>query len=93
MAVYDNDYLDKAHKYSIFHKTKMLKSEICGCFHCLAVFSPLEIVEWVDEDDPRGETALCPKCGIDAVIGSSSNYPVDKKDFLVHMKQRWFRTV
>ena len=36
----------------------------CGCFHCLQVFEAIEVVDW--EDD--GETPLCPKCGVDAVM-------------------------
>lgn len=35
------------------------------CVHCLAAFAPGLVVEWVD----AGETALCPACGIDAVVG------------------------
>lgn len=36
----------------------------CGCFHCLAVYDALEVVDWVDD----GETPLCPRCGVDAVM-------------------------
>ena len=32
-------------------------------------------MEWIDED---GITALCPECGMDAVIGDASGYTVDK---------------
>jgi NAD-dependent SIR2 family protein deacetylase len=36
----------------------------CGCFHCLQVFDAAEVVDWVDD----GETPLCPRCGVDAVM-------------------------
>ena len=36
----------------------------CGCFHCLAIFEATEVVDWIDD----GETPLCPRCGVDAVM-------------------------
>jgi hypothetical protein len=77
--------LELAHKQCIHNREQIAKSEVCGCFHCLAVFAPTEIKEWVDNDD----TALCPKCGIDSVLGSASSFPINK-EFLRKMKVRWF---
>jgi hypothetical protein len=37
----------------------------------------------------EGQTALCPKCGIDAVIGSASGYPISR-EFLAEMHRHWF---
>ena len=36
----------------------------CGCFHCLQVFDAAGVVDWIDD----GETPLCPRCGVDAVM-------------------------
>ena len=36
----------------------------CGCFHCLEVFEATEVIDWIDD----GETPLCPRCGVDAVM-------------------------
>ncbi|HUU60694.1 MAG TPA: hypothetical protein VMZ50_14330, partial [Phycisphaerae bacterium] len=48
------------------------------------------IKEWVDEDRPgHGRTAMCPHCGIDAVIGSESGYPITEV-FLAAMHAVWF---
>jgi hypothetical protein len=56
----------------------------------LAVFPPSEIEEWVDADEQGiGQTALCPNCGIDSVIGSKSGYPTTK-EFLQAMGEHWF---
>ena len=90
MNTYNTDILKDAHKHSIFHKSEIDKSIICGCFYCMETFSPNEILEWTDEDDPRGETALCPKCGIDSVLGSESNFPVNEKSFLTAMNKFYF---
>ena len=52
----------------------MLASETAACFYCFTEFSPATISEWTD-GDPIGQTAICPNCGIDAVVGF--NGPVD----------------
>ncbi|MDR0654418.1 MAG: hypothetical protein LBG12_14085, partial [Synergistaceae bacterium] len=60
--------------------------EICGCFHCLSIFSPREIKEWVKD---KAGTAICPHCGIDSIIGAYSGYPITKES-LAKMKAYWF---
>lgn len=74
-----------AHKRSIYHRDEIMTSEQCGCFNCLKIFRPEEITHWTDGDD----TALCPHCGIDSVIGSESGYPITKT-FLEQMQCHWF---
>ncbi len=82
------DYID-AHEHSSGHRKEILESKICGCFYCLAIFNPDEIEDWVDEVDGIGQTAICPKCHIDSVIGSFSGYPITE-EFLKKMQQHWF---
>ena len=86
----------EAHKNSSRHRDEILSSELCGCFYCLKVFSPSDIMDWVDETNNDetainqvGQTALCPHCGIDSVIGSKSGFPITS-DFLKTMKSYWF---
>ena len=74
-----------AHPHAARHRGALVKSEACGCFYCLEVFGPTEIVKWVDDD----ATALCPRCGIDAVLGSKSGFPITR-DFLSQMNAHWF---
>ena len=90
--------LDRAHRHSAGHRAELLASERCACFFCLAVFSPQAIVEWTDapedaaadsDDNEVGTTALCPACGIDAVIGSAAGFAL-QPDFLRAMRARWF---
>jgi hypothetical protein len=78
-----------AHRHSIRHRDEVLASEACGSFYCLAVFPPSEISEWVDDVDGIGQTALCPKCGIDSVIGEKSGYAIEP-GFLKRMQKHWF---
>lgn len=74
-----------AHKWSGWNRSTLMKSDFCGCFYCLEVFPPNEIQDWTDD----GDTALCPKCGIDSVIGSVSGYPI-QHEFLSKMHDHWF---
>jgi len=79
------DDLKAAHKHSNRHRAELESSDQCGCFHCLEVFSTKQIDVWVDDED----TALCPICGIDAVIGSTAGFPLTAA-FLSEMRQHWF---
>lgn len=81
-----------AHRYSSNHKPELEKDKKCRCFYCLEIFEPAKIKKWVQADnscDRRG-TAVCPYCGMDAVIGESSGYPITKA-FLLAMKKRFFK--
>jgi hypothetical protein len=83
----DSDSHIAAHAFSTHHRRSVVESDSCGCFYCLAIYSPLEIAEWIDDAD----TALCPKCGVDAVIGSRCGYPI-AQEFLRKMQQYWSST-
>lgn len=84
---YNAAFLNDAHLASSMHRTEIEANTLCGCFYCLSTFSPDEIVDWVVEPS-GGETALCPQCGIDAVL--SSKYPITDVLFLQQMNQYWF---
>ena len=77
----------KAHEHSSNHFDEIHASDKCGCFYCLSIYRPSDIKEWIDD----GECAICPKCGIDSVIGSSSGYPITE-EFLKRMCENWFST-
>ena len=62
--------LATAYRHAVRNRTEVLKSPVCGCFHCLAVFETSTIRHWID----TGQTALCPQCNMDSVIGSQSGY-------------------
>jgi hypothetical protein len=84
------DAIRLAHAHSSNHRREIEGSETCGCFYCSGIFSPTEIVVWIDKDaNGIGQCALCPKCGIDSVIGSLSGFPINKV-FLSEMKRYWF---
>lgn len=83
--------LERAHRYSNNHKPELEKDHVCGCFYCMEIFAPSEIKKWIfgDNDCDRLGTAICPRCGVDSIIGESSGFPITK-EFLKEMYDRWF---
>ena len=75
---YSREVLEQAGIHAGKHKVEILKSEYCACYYCQRTFLPSKIETWVDEEN----TALCPKCGIDAVIGSASGLPINDHRYL-----------
>jgi hypothetical protein len=61
-----------AHEHAYRQREALAKSDGCACFYCFKHFSPAEIATWVDHE----ETAICPYCGMDSVIGSASGFPL-----------------
>jgi hypothetical protein len=79
-----------AHAHSSNHRREIEESERCGCFYCCSTFTPADVEDWVDEDaEGIGQTAMCPRCGIDSVIGSKSGFPIEV-EFFAAMKSFWF---
>ncbi len=52
-----------------------------GCYFCITVVEREEITEWWDD----GKTAVCPHCGIDAILP----YTIDE-GFLAECNKHWF---
>ena len=59
----------KKSQSSFINKTLLSSNEKCGCYYCLNIFPTAEVTHWVDD----GQTAICPKCSIDAIIPFESN--------------------
>ena len=76
---------EMAHRFSSHHRKELVKDKICGCFYCLKIYNPPEITDWCDNEN----TAICPYCGIDSVIGESSGFPITEQ-FLNGMHKEWF---
>lgn len=76
----------EAHAHCNNNRNELTRSDVAGCFYCCETFDPKSIEDWVDNDD----CALCPKCGIDSVIGSASGFPAGDVNFLERMHKKWF---
>ncbi len=78
-----------AHAHSSNHRGELEAGRVCGCFYCSSIYPPTSIDEWIGEEDGADATALCPRCGIDSVIGERSGYPITRA-FLERMHKHWF---
>jgi len=74
------------HKKSRRNRSRLESAAVCACFYCFSEYSYDRIEEWID----GGRTALCPVCGVDAVLGFGAQ-PVDR-ELLRKMHERWFET-
>jgi hypothetical protein len=88
--------LRAAHKHSAAHRQEVQSSAAAGCFSCVSTYPPAFISDWTEETGgslamkPDRWTALCPECGIDAVIGGASGFPVHDLAFSKAMNNEWF---
>lgn len=78
-----SEKLKELHKLSSKHRDALEESGTISCFHCLEDSSFEEIEEWIDWQD----TALCPKCGIDACL------PKQDEEILIEMNDCYFNYV
>ena len=76
----------RAHDFSRGNCQALKQDQLCGCFYCLKTFRSGDITQWYGDLD---DSAVCPNCGIDAVIGESSGMPITR-EFLKLMRQYWF---
>ncbi len=90
----DDAELVRCHQYCTNNRSALAVSERAWCFYCRQEFPPVAVREYVDgrqtdsgalED---GVTALCPLCGIDAVL-PSANVRVSA-ELLAAMHGHWF---
>lgn len=59
----------QAYEHSRLNRRFMVSGAGCRCFHCLHAFAAEQVTQWVD----NGETALCPNCGVDAVLSGQAD--------------------
>ena len=78
--------LVKQHNKSRRNRSSLAASAICACFYCFKEYPFAQITEWTD----GGETAICPRCGVDAVLGFA--VPAADQALLRKMHGRWFKT-
>lgn len=74
----------RAHSHCYHNIAEVRKSSLCGCFYCISTFSQERIEQTTDE----GQTALCPICCMDTVIGSASGFTLSRP-FLAEMHRYW----
>ena len=88
-ATFSRKMLWKAHDGCTANYPSVRRSRKCGCFYCCQIFDASEVNEDECIDDEEGETAVCPRCGIDSVLADAAGYPMTKA-FLQAMHDVWF---
>ncbi len=74
------------HKYTVNHYNNLVILGEGSCFYCLHSFTIDKIKEYIDSQEPGDKvTALCPYCGIDAVLPGKQY-----RNILEQMNNFWF---
>lgn len=87
-----------AYRYTTNNWVQIESSTWCGCCSCMQIFPRDEVVAWTGLDmanvnDPGAveqQTALCPRCGVEAVLGDKCGFPIHAA-FLARMNEAWFQ--
>ena len=85
-------YYGLAGKASFENWDSVKASRTCGCYYCCSIFPSEEVTDADWTPDLHGRTVLCPRCGIDAVIGDASGIPI-REDVLEELYEEKFRAV
>jgi hypothetical protein len=86
-----NQRLQDAAEFNKSHKGDLKNSKYAGCYHCCNIFPAHNVKEWVRSyrrKDEIPDCALCPICGIDAVL--PDNKVLLTEEFLKEMCDYWF---
>lgn len=84
---YSKETLLKAFNSSRNNREEIMAGEMCGCFSCKTIFHTYEMNYWILGE--VGDTAICPYCYIEAIIGEKSGYPITD-EFLTEMNEYWY---
>lgn len=87
-----------AFRYTSNNWTQIGGSTLCGCCSCVEIFPADEVTTWTgldfehidDEAAVAQQTAVCPRCGEEAVIGDKSGFPINPH-FLGRMNEAWYQ--
>ncbi len=90
--VFSDEYIEQAHKHTIFNGSEVASSSVCTCFYCGNQFTSADAdpSDFWDEGEGKEKTLACPLCGIDAVLGDASGFPVTDASFIEACTTNWF---
>ena len=77
--------LKMAHGHSFKNRVEIENSGLCVCFNCKSAHFSILVRQYVDS----GETALCPGCSVDTLIGDASGFDLTPA-FVQAMHTYWF---
>lgn len=84
----DETMMHSAHAHSFDNWKELSISKSAACFCCRQIFDADSVIEFIITE--KENTAQCPHCGIDAVIGDASGYDVHDVTWLNLINSYWF---
>lgn len=75
------------HSHSIRNRKEIDQSEYCHCFSCIRSYPSPVVMNFIK--DGESETALCPYCSIDTVIGDACGLELNP-EILTALNKQWF---
>ena len=81
----DDRTIKSIYSHTLRNRQEVLASVNCGCIACLCLFPASDVVAWAD----KGETAICPFCGIDAVLGDATGWGITP-ELLAELNEVYF---
>jgi hypothetical protein len=75
------------HSHASNNEIEILKSKTCSCFFCRQTYSARLVNDWIN--DARGVTAICPECGMDAVLGDAGG-EADRQSLFKEMNLAYY---
>lgn len=91
---YTHAMITYLHRCTLHNYHQILASKDWTCMYCGAHGSPGDGQEpgIQDTEDPRGATATCPVCMVDALVGSATGFQVRSPYLIALCCRTWFRT-
>lgn len=85
IPLYTRKALSIIHQHSLKNKFEVINSNKCACFHCFRVYDSDDVDTFLQENDGQ-ETAICPFCITDTIIGDASGFNLTDEmiDALAH---------
>ena len=80
--------MNNARTHCTGNRRELESSVQARCIYCTQTFAPDKIVEWIT--DSSSESAVCPHCDVDAVIGSASGIPLQDDQLFADLRKHWF---
>ena len=77
--------MERLHAYCMGNRELIARANRCYCFYCKAEMDKSEIVDYLEQEN----TAICPKCGVDAILPDSVREPINKT-LLTQLHDYWF---
>jgi hypothetical protein len=87
---YDTTYLESAHDHCFGNELEVRASNIACCISCAKSFDSKLVREFSHQHGDEHETAYCPVCGFDTIIGDNSGYPAVDPVFISAMNAKYF---